>query len=140
MTDLTEQLKAERRIIDAATDLHLYVDAMPETGEHGVMAYEPDDEFEELLLFSHVVADGMSRPDAERLAHSWNDLPQRNAQVQAVLAKLEQLEAQAVSDYDAINDAVSKRRDVNPSRAWSTVGTHRRIIADIRDAIEGATA
>lgn len=84
--DIHAQLEEERRIIDAYPCLHLEVDSIPETGERGVIAYEAHDEDDELLSFSHVLADDMNAAEATRLARSWNALPVRNAQVKAVLA------------------------------------------------------
>jgi len=83
MTDLERTLEEERRIINAYPYLYLTVEVMPETGERGVAAFEEHDEDAGLLGYSHMVADGMHGPQAERLAHSWNALPLRNAQVEA---------------------------------------------------------
>lgn len=84
-TDIRAQLEEERRLIDAYPYDYLVVEAIPETGERGIIAYEPDDEYGDQLVLSHVVAGDLGAPTAERLAHSWNALPVRNAQIEAVL-------------------------------------------------------
>ena len=104
-TDIRAQLEEERRIIDAYPYLHLEVESIPETGERGVMAYEAHDEDDELLSLSHVFADDMNAAEATRLAHSWNALPVRNAQIEAVLQLCRDMHA--AYERDPHGDAIA---------------------------------
>ena len=87
-TDIRAQLEEERRIIEAATEGPWL--PVEEYGEHAVIVDEDD-------FGTRYVAERLRQGfddgenDAEFIAHARTALPVRNAQVEAVLAKCDEL-------------------------------------------------
>lgn len=84
---LDKRLAENQQIIEAYPYHYMIVDEVPETGERGVLAFEPDEDDDDQLVYSKTLALGLTLPDAERLAHSWNELPRVNAALRKVLER-----------------------------------------------------
>lgn len=117
---ITNALKEERRIINAATlNGSLTVTAMGALRE----------------LFVDI--DGNFSPvDAERLAHSWNALPLRNAQVEAAHALVDELNQAA----EEARSSSYGQMDATWARMQGAAFAYEDAAGRIRRAIEEAGA
>ncbi len=104
-----EQITESQKVCDAATNciVHLeyetseqppyehYPYALIGPTNQGVLEAEISQEYKD--QYGHEITEiaGISEPDAQRLVHSWNELPLRNAQLAAVLELADKLDAQA---------------------------------------------